>query len=476
MRRTLLSLFSALAVACALIAAPPASAKVDLTPVTITVAADRTTLDPEHPTATIKGRVTAQRPGEEPHPLAGRKVHLTGHSQAPHLPDALTDATGAFTATYAPGGYWESPVTAEVEAAGEYAAASAATENITIRQAQTRLTVKTDKPKADQGKPFTLSGLVEWKSSRDWRPLGGAAVALTIPNNCGAATQQVRAKSGPAGRYSATVVPRCTTGVSGSVSHPSGLYEGAEATMPGQLTVRPGVKIDFAVSLNPWGRVQVSGGIYPREPALSQSYTGQKILIEYSFDGRSHWRTHKTVRVRDNRFSAEFVVYYSGHWRARYAGGPNGMPGTSPVRKKWRWGTRMSKLKVSPTRVRRNRSVTASGTLTRYYTMQQRKPSAFPGQSVRIFWRPRGERTWYHLAWVKTDRRGRYKKKVPAYADGYYASEFYGTNDTWATGSPNTFYVDTYSSIASALIAAALVPVNLTPRPASPADTPSGSG
>jgi len=120
------------------------------------------------------------------------------------------------------------------------------------------------------------------------------------------------------------------------------------------------------------------------------------------------------------------------------------MPSTGPARKVWRWGTRMGKIKVSPGKIRKNRYVTASGTLTRYYNMSQPKPTAFGGQRVRIIFRFKGKKTWYHLAWTKTDRKGRFSKKVKAYGDGYYAAVFEGTKDTWAVGSSNTPYVNTY--------------------------------
>lgn len=225
---------------------------------------------------------------------------------------------------------------------------------------------------------------------------------------------------------------------------------------------RPVVKLGLTVRMDPWGLVSISGTMRAKDADVP--YNGQKIIIEYSAGGRPPWRAHTQTRVRDNRFSTQFRVGYSGHWRARFAGGKLGRPAVSPVSKVPRWGTQLSAIKASPTRVRKNRPVAASGTLTRYYNLRQPKPSAFPGQNVRIIFRPAGQKSWYHLAWAKTDRRGRYNKKVPAYSDGYYASIFYGSPDTWAVGSPNAAYVDTYMTALSHGLGPIVIP---PPSPAS---------
>ncbi|MCO6005220.1 hypothetical protein NE236_09505 [Actinoallomurus purpureus] len=217
----------------------------------------------------------------------------------------------------------------------------------------------------------------------------------------------------------------------------------------------------FTVSYDPWGNVTADGALRS-DSAISSALP---LTIEYSSDGQTGWTVKKTVTTDTgaNAFHSTFFNNWSGYYRARFAGDATYQAATSPVRKAWRWRTEIHSFKVSPKKVRKNHYVTASGRLVRWFT--NTKHGAYSGRKVEIIFRFKGKKTWYHLAWAKTNSKGNFTKKVKAYGKGYYAAVFRGGKGTFATGSSNTPYVKTYG-IGGGSIAAQAAPgpvVNWTP-------------
>ncbi|GAA4627778.1 hypothetical protein GCM10023196_041400 [Actinoallomurus vinaceus] len=245
----------------------------------------------------------------------------------------------------------------------------------------------------------------------------------------------------------------------------------AETAAPGasqaRLDQRPLSFSSFTVSYDPYANVTINGGLR----SDSAIYDALPLTIEYSFDGKTGWTVKKTVTADTgaNAFNTTFNYNQSGYWRARFAGNATYQAATSPVRKAWRWRTEIHSFKVSPKKVRKNRYVTASGRLIHWTTIS--KHSGYAGRRVRIIFRFKGKKTWYHLKWTKTNSKGYFKQKVHAYGSGYYAAVFEGGKGTFATGSDNTPYVKTYG-IGGGSVAAQTVPgpvVNWTPSPSSSA-------
>ncbi|REE96042.1 hypothetical protein [Thermomonospora umbrina] len=455
MRRTLgMSIALVLALVGTLLS-PPAHAAADPIPVKITLGVDRTTVDPANPTVTLTGNVMAEPPGETPRPLAGWTVTFRAHPEDPAIPDAVTDDGGKFSATHAPR-HGPASIRAEVAPSGEYAGAAASTPEIAVARVRTRMDISADRSRVDQGKPVDLKGLVEWESpsTRLWEPLAGARVSLDLQHRCDAAPLTAKTWTNDKGEYSVPAHPVCDITVSGTAVHDGGFYlTTPTAKLPAPVTVRPAVNLTLSAAMDAHGMVTVSGAMNPRQAGVTRRYGGQEVLIEYSYEAGGPWRRHKAVRLdAANKFNTRFTVGRSGHWRARYVGGPQAMPATSPVRRTLRWGTRMSDITVSPTRVRTDRPVTVRGRLTRFYNRQQPKPTAFPNQRVRIIFRFKGKKTWYHLGWTTTGQAGYFATKVPAYGDGFVAAAFYGSKDTWAVGSPNQVFVDTYGPGLSSVL------------------------
>ncbi|WP_460342911.1 hypothetical protein [Actinoallomurus acanthiterrae] len=229
----------------------------------------------------------------------------------------------------------------------------------------------------------------------------------------------------------------------------------------------------FTVSYDPWGKVTVDGVLRGDPSAV----TVLPLTIEYSADGKTGWAVKKTVNssTQTSEFNTSLYYNMSGYWRARFAGDATYQAATSPVRKAWRWRTEIHSFKVSPKKVRKNKYTTASGRLIRWTTLT--KHGGYAGQRVRIIFRFKGKKTWYHLKWTKTNSTGYFKQKVHAYGSGYYAAEFEGGKGTFGTDSDNTPYVKTYG-IGGGSVAAQTVPgpiVNWTPSQstgAAPATAP----
>ncbi|WP_433172671.1 hypothetical protein [Actinoallomurus sp. CA-150999] len=231
----------------------------------------------------------------------------------------------------------------------------------------------------------------------------------------------------------------------------------AETAAPGasqaRLDQRPLSFSRFTVSYDPYGNVTADGALRS-DSAISDALP---LTIEYSPNGKTGWSVKKTVNADTsaNAFHAALNYLASGYWRARFAGDTTYQAATSPVRKAWRWRTEIHSFKVSPKKVRKKGYVTASGRLIRWTTIN--KHGGYSGRRVRIIFRFKGQKTWYHLKWTKTNSKGYFKQKVHAYGSGYYAVLFAGGKDTFATSSDNTPYVKTYG-IGGGSVAAQAAP------------------
>ncbi|GAA1565033.1 hypothetical protein GCM10009678_55080 [Actinomadura kijaniata] len=416
-------------------AAPAVAAGGDpVTPV-ITLAAAPTSVDPEHPTAAISGKVTARETGAA---LPGVPVDLS--TSWGDVTDATTGDDGSFTATLSPTGeQGPVPVTAHVVAAEGHSAGQSEPVYVAVRRGTPEVTLKADRSKVDEGQPVTFTGTVAHKGT----PLANLPLTLDSSRfSCGNGyIHPVRLKTDANGEYRHTAKALCGTDYT-VVTAGRGFYEsGRSAALP--LAVRQRSVLSLSASLSAYGEFNASGGI--TVPTTSQSMNGKKVVLEHSYDGKTGWKAAKTLTVKDDHyFSTKFRVNNSGHWRVRFAGDASVMPATSPVRKTWRWNTRMSKISVSPKSVRKNRYTTVRGTLTRYWPKLGRH-SAYGGKKIRVIFRFKGKKTWYHAGWATTDGKGRYTRKLRAYGDGYFAAVFAGTSDTWASETPNDGYVNTYS-------------------------------
>ncbi|WP_173097583.1 hypothetical protein [Actinomadura verrucosospora] len=398
----------------------------------IELAAQTASVGPDNPTTAITGKVVAA----DGTPAASIPVDLSTNTGWGSVTDATTAADGTFTATLRPNGASDSVnVWADVPSLGLHSAMV----TVQVVHGTTQTTLIGSRAGLDEGQPLTLSGQVTYQG----RPLSGRTVVIdpaVDPSRCNNPMYTFRASTDAEGRFSSTIKPSCTaTYVARTAA--AGFYEGSTATLPA-VSVRAATQTSLSATMDAYGRFEAYGTLYAA--SAGGDVNGKQVLLEYSPDGRTGWQTVRRMKTGQGQFSALFTVNNSGYWRARFAGDTATAPSVSPVRKTWRWSTSMSKLKASSTKVRKNHYLTVSGTLSRYYSSKSRF-GAFPGQKVRIIFRFRGKKTWYHVKWVKTDSKGRYTAKVRAYGDGYFAATFAGTSDTWAAGTPSDTHVTTYA-------------------------------
>lgn len=420
--------------------AVPANANPILAP-TLAVSADPAVLDPDHPTAVLSGEVTSTT---DHTPVVGLGVHLWVQYSTTAVGDVTTDETGHFTASFSPTPQEIDPsspnrviVEASTASTDQYASTTASI-FINLNRPQLSMTLTADQTKADQGTPVGVTGTVQRQTDTGSAPAAGVSVDLS---SCGQPLGTVTTDG--TGNFATKVNLACTDTIWARAY--GTLYQLVDAYTP-KITVRPKPRFwDIQASLDANGTVAIRG-----ETDLgrgSASLYKQPLAIQYS-TGDGTWRTVATTKFQssDGIFATSFWTGRSGYYRASFAGNADYAPAVSAASKLWRWNTRFDRFKVSPGKVRKNHTVTVSGTLSRAVSMTKR--SGYAGRSVEVIFRYKGKSTWYHLAWAKTDTHGNFSKGVKAYGSGYYAVVFHGGSDTFATGTDGKAYVRTYSMMA----------------------------
>ncbi|RFU43434.1 carboxypeptidase regulatory-like domain-containing protein [Actinomadura logoneensis] len=400
----------------------------------ITIAATPASVDPEHPSATITGKVTDADGAPVP---AGTNVELTAPEGHGTVTGGATDADGNYTASVSPDGTSDSVV---VIANVPTLSVESQPLTIQIDRGPTDTAVTASRTTLDEGQTLTLNGTVTYKGN-PFVGGGKAVIGQTADAGCSAPPMTPQMLTiGADGKFGTTVKPSCP-GTFYVDSSPAGLYKGGRSTLA-HTTVRYAGQLAFSATMDPYG--QVTAWTTMKSPSGGGTSNRRKVVLEYSSNGTTGWKTVKTFSTYNAGYKATTNVYYSGYWRSRFAGDAKYAPVVSPTKKLWRWSTKMSKLAASKTSIKKNKYITVSGYLYRWNTSKNGY-GAFGGQSVRIIFRFKGKKTWYHVKWVKTDRKGHYSAKVRAYGDGYFAAVFGGTSDTWAAGTPNDRYVNTYA-------------------------------
>ncbi|MCW2917204.1 MAG: hypothetical protein JWN52_5272 [Actinomycetia bacterium] len=405
----------------------------------IDLSLDRRTIDVDHPNITATGSITGVWPTGETGSLGGRKFHLLtqrGYSGSPEVP-ATTGADGSFTATIGPetGPY---NIDAEIgfsdsnnpDLAGYF------TNDFPVSTVKTpaRLSLQASPGRVLSGNSTTVSGLLERQHNGAWEPLADQPVTITPDYG----TDTISLRTDATGRFQFTRALTNTVLYTATWQTPSVFY----TTQTASIRVIVPVASSFdqvRVTYDPFGKLTVQGNLL----ASDSSHQDMPIALQFSPNGKDGWTTEKTITASwsNSGFYTSFYQNMSGYWRLVYSGNTLYLPVTSAVYKARRWNTRFEKFKVSPTSVGKNRTVTASGTLTRAVSMSRR--TGYAGQTVEIIFRFKGKSTWYHLAWAKTDRYGRFSKSVKAYGSGYYAVEFRGGSDTFATWTDGKNYAPT---------------------------------
>jgi hypothetical protein len=162
----------------------------------------------------------------------------------------------------------------------------------------------------------------------------------------------------------------------------------------------------------------------------------RKVYIQQSSNGRSGWRTlgYLVAAGGTGNYNVEgYIEHPSGYWRLYYPVQGDFQQALSRVVHLSRYDTQVAGYKVSPTKVRKGKQVTVSGTLQK---LTSPKWSAFGKQKVYLLFRAKGGSSYGLAGTVSTTSKGKFSKKVKPARDGYFLA-------VWLT--PNSRYVDAVS-------------------------------
>jgi hypothetical protein len=316
-----------------------------------------------------------------------------------------------------------------------------------FRAQPTRVSITPVPSAARVGDKITLSGLLERQNSTGaWVPLPASPVKLSfIPEGASQGTALGTLVTGADGRYS---LPVTVTG-SGTwrVDSANGTF--LQSTMAGEhrrssfrtriigVTARPS-----PVAVN--GKVTLSGQIVRTgAPAGKTNVANVPVRLTFSPGPGRMFNMAAGRTDAAGRFSLTGVAKSEGTWWVDFAGGA-GIGGTLDEASATprifvdaRYKTAVSSFNASPEPVKKGRTLTVKGRLTKL--VGSWKPGA--GAALTVYFKPSGSSKWKAMGTAKADRNGWFTKNFKATADGTWAAAYAGSSSylgVWSTGD----YVD----------------------------------
>ncbi|MFE7764833.1 hypothetical protein [Streptomyces sp. NPDC057438] len=291
-----------------------------------------------------------------------------------------------------------------------------------------------------------VTGRLEYRSGTEWKPLAGIPLELDYKNSH--ITDATEATTDTAGRF--TFVRRVYGNTTFEVGFPPYPYNPwiqrtATADVTAKVTSTSRFT-EFTAAQNEHAQLDVTGIV----DLSGNYYSGRiKVGIQYSADGKTGWKTKKTVTTG---FGSQFIVEGlkgspDGYWRLRYAGDTKRdfRGTTSKAVRKVKALTRIKGAGASPEPVRKGGTLTVKGVL------QEAKPAstvgwtswkAYGGKRVQILFRPRGEKSWYLMGTVKTKANGSFAKGIKAPMDGTWVPVHLEPDSKHFAGAGAEDYVD----------------------------------
>jgi hypothetical protein len=295
-----------------------------IAPVFDPLTVDPTTVDIDHRTSAVSGRLLGRWPDtRELKPLGGKPVILsTGSADDAHL---VTDGEGRFSAvaeilgpSLISASYYQRPEDLTASPAGTVPV------EVTVHKATTRLSVQVDRPVINAGEQVTLSGKLEYQTAAGWQPYGGVFVEALFITVTGNGPSRDLAKTSSDGTYSLTLIPP----ISGSwrIEYDGRLdpYHGDTYATASVQVIQPVTIGDFSASRK--GRqVAVRGRL--QIPAW-ETPLSMDLDIEYSLTGQGGWAkvASLTAATTDGTFAGNVSAARMGYWRARYPGDGRDFP------------------------------------------------------------------------------------------------------------------------------------------------------
>ncbi|MFC0550253.1 hypothetical protein ACFFHJ_05090 [Planotetraspora thailandica] len=157
------------------------------------------------------------------------------------------------------------------------------------------------------------------------------------------------------------------------------------------------------------------------------------VLIEYSADGKTGWKTAKTITVGGAFTTTLKAPLTSGYYRAHVLNATYYKGTVSHAVKAARTLTRIAGLKVSATRVKKNSYFTVTGTLQKYSGGWK----ALTGQRVQIVFHVKGGTALHLYSTPLTGTGGKFTARIKATREAYWKPMYPGATGYYAyTPSP----------------------------------------
>ncbi len=176
------------------------------------------------------------------------------------------------------------------------------------------------------------------------------------------------------------------------------------------------------------GRIRLTGALTYLDGDGRQAYDGQKVDIAFKPVGGSYSRVGSVTTDRNGRFSVDERADRTGWWRAEFAGADDAEPATSDSdRVDVRAAasrTRITGFDASPEPVDAGDTLRLRGRLE---ISGFAGWSGYPGQSVKILFKPAGGYRWQYVTSDRTDSHGRFAADVTARTSGWWRAEFEAT-------------------------------------------------
>ncbi|WP_328914348.1 MULTISPECIES: hypothetical protein [unclassified Streptomyces] len=398
------------------------------------------TLDAAHPKITAQGTISLFDPA------TGLTSPLVGQSVSFHAADidltTTTDAAGHYTFTGTPDPYrFGGGVAVEVSF---WFRRGNGTEDLTTvdgatllaTSSPTRIRLDHTSVKINYGTKVSVSGVVEYQSAGAWHP-APAGVGLVM-------SYYGTAKTDAKGRF--------------TISYPylpsddgNWLVETQNyGTNPYLTYAKSAFKVDVVNKtylclctswLNEYSELHIEGSLTSSNGKLPAS---KKIYVQQSANGKSGWKTLGWFNANSKgNFKLDGgVATPKGYWRLYYPAQTDYLAGYSNSVHFSRTDTRITGFNASPEPVRKGRTITTVGTLSRLSAAKGTKWATWSKQRVYIYFLPKGKKSYTYMGSAVTNSKGHFTHKFTAKKDGTWTAVWFTPNGSYVDAESAGDYVD----------------------------------
>ena len=397
--------------------------------------------DYDHRDVAVSGRYTITDPRSGETTPAEGQVDVATSNTGDHKKVPL-DADGRFSLSYTQTEEFGGDVSPWLYLAHPEPMGGDNAPNVTVRpvKSDTRITLDAAELDVKGGQAATVSGTAEVFVGGAWKPLAGANVDEVWQSDIGGAGAHPVTDAD--GRFSGQLTMSSTGSVEVQVR--SGTFVKTSPLQTVKVYVAKKTSLgNFTASLNKYSELTAKGMLHTGSSV--PGYADNKVELQYSADGKSGWKTMKTVTPGSADpesgapFKGTFDAPYKGYYRAHFKGSRYWQESYSAVVYAKRTPTRITDGNASPEPVRKGRTITYKGKLQHYTSGAWR---AYSGQKVKILFRPKGSSSWYDMGNATTRSDGTFSKGCTASKDGTWVAVLLYPNSTHLVSAGREDYVD----------------------------------